>query len=84
MPDFAIHPPVHVTTHPDEPIRSVSAAIKFVRRHDEDRQDPQTIELLARLEGVSNADAADGAGWAFAEWAGERHLLLAVPTPTMP
>jgi len=84
MPDLAIHPPIHVTTHPDEPIRSLSAAVKFVRRHSESRSDPHTIELLARLEGASSEDAADQAGRAFAEWARERKLLLAMPGSAIP
>lgn len=58
MPDLAIHPPIHVTTHPDEPIRSVSAAAKFVRRHAGEQPDPPTLELLAVLEGASSAEAA--------------------------
>ncbi len=84
MRDLAIHPPIHVTTHPDEPIRSLSAAVKFVRRHREGQQDPGTIALLAQLEGASDVEAADAAGRAFAEWARAHNLLLAMPSQTAP
>src|SRR5258708_33384843 len=33
MAELAIHPPVHLVTHPDEPVRSLEAAAKIVRRH---------------------------------------------------
>jgi hypothetical protein len=33
MGELAIHPPVHVSTHPDEPIRTLDAATEFVLRH---------------------------------------------------
>jgi hypothetical protein len=86
MPDLAIHPPIHVSTHPDEPIRSLSAAAKFVRRHvaAHSQQDPATIELLARLDGASDEKAADAAGRAFAEWARQHNFLLAMPGSTTP
>jgi len=84
MRDLAIHPPIHVTTHPDEPIRGLSAAAKFVRRHVDAQapQDPGTIELLALLDGASDEQAADATGRAFAQWAQEHNLLLAMPSST--
>jgi len=33
MAEHAIHPPIHLVTHPDEPIRSLEAAAKVIRRH---------------------------------------------------
>jgi hypothetical protein len=36
MASLAIHPPVHLTLHPDEPIRTVDDALKVVLRHARD------------------------------------------------
>jgi len=33
MAERAIHPPIHLVTHLDEPIRSLEAAAKVIRRH---------------------------------------------------
>jgi hypothetical protein len=79
MLDLAIHPPVHVLTHPDEPIRSVHAAAKFVRRHLEGGIDPSAEMLLNQLETAETSEEADTAGSAFREWAEQEGLLLVPP-----
>jgi hypothetical protein len=78
MAEHAIHPPVHLVIHPDEPIRSLEAAAKVVRRHAGEHPDRRTEGLLHRMEGVTTADEADAAGIAFRAWA-ESHGLLLVP-----
>ena len=84
MPELAIHPPVHLTLHPDEPIRSVEAAIKVIERHLETQPDPPSIELVARLRAIDTPDRSAEASLAFARWARERGLLLSPPTETRP
>ena len=79
MPDLAIHPPIHVVTHPDEPIRSVEAAAKFVRRHMEGRLDAQAEALARELETASTPEEADRAGRRFAAWTQASGLLLVPP-----
>jgi hypothetical protein len=78
MAEFAIHPPVHLVTHPDEPIRSLEAAAKVVRRHAGTHPDPKTDSLLRRLEVASSPEEAETAGNAFRTWA-EAHGLLLIP-----
>jgi hypothetical protein len=79
MAEFAIHPPVHLRIHPDEPIRSLDAAAKVVHRHAGDHPDQRTEALIRRLESVSTPEAADAAGNAFRDWAAEHRLLLVPP-----
>ncbi len=79
MAEFAIHPPVHVVTHPDEPIRSVEAAAKFVIRHLRGRIDADADALVRRLEGARTSDEADEAGRRFREWAKQHGVLLVPP-----
>jgi hypothetical protein len=79
MAELAIHPPVHVITHPDEPVRSLEAAATFVRRHGGDLTEPHTQGLLYRLERASSPEEADDAGRAFRAWAEMHHLLLVPP-----
>jgi hypothetical protein len=84
MADLAIHPPVHVTPHPDEPIRSVHAAAQFIRRHSAEQLDQTSLELVRRLESANDERSAELAGRAFAQWAQERGLLVAPPVDTRP
>ncbi len=77
MGELAIHPPVHVVTHPDEPIRSLEAAARFVERHG--KGDPAAAVLLNQLRAATTVDAADAAGMAFRAWAKTRGLLLVPP-----
>jgi hypothetical protein len=82
MAEFAIHPPVHLRIHPDEPIRSLEAALKVVQRHAGEHLDRRTESLLHRLESASTPQEADAAGNAFRAWAGEHGLLLIPPEDT--
>jgi hypothetical protein len=79
MAEFAIHPPVHLVIHPDEPIRSLEAAATVVRRHSGEHLDASTSNLLQRIERASTPEQADDAGRAFRAWAGARGLLLVPP-----
>jgi divalent metal cation (Fe/Co/Zn/Cd) transporter len=79
MAEYAIHPPVHVLSHPDEPIRSVEAAAKFIERYMRGRTDAESVTLVHRLERVNTSDEADAAGRQFRQWAEKEHLLLVPP-----
>ena len=78
MAEHAIHPPIHLVMHPDEPIRSLEAAAKVVRRHAGEHPDRNTEGLLQRIEAASTTEQADAAGNAFRAWA-QAHGLLLVP-----
>ena len=78
MAALAIHPPVHLVRHPDEPVRSLEAAAKVVRRNAGETPDRTTEGLLRRLEAAATPEQADEAGQAFRAWA-EAHGLLLVP-----
>jgi adenosylmethionine-8-amino-7-oxononanoate aminotransferase len=88
MAELAIHPPVHLVIHPDEPIRSLEAALKVVQRHAGENRDHRTQGLIRRLESASTPEEADEAGKAFRAWAEEHGLLLVPPedaaTPAPP
>jgi hypothetical protein len=79
MPQHAIHPPIHLVIHPDEPIRSLEAAAKVIRRHAGDRPDGKAQELLHWIKGASTLEEADTAGKAFRAWAEAEGLLLVPP-----
>jgi len=79
MANLALHPPVHVLTHPEEPIRSLEAAAKFVRRQVEGRIDPGAEMLVKQLEAAETIEQGDAAGNAFREWAEQEGLLLIPP-----
>ena len=78
MAALAIHPPVHLVTHPAEPVRSLEAAAKIVRRHAGEPRDRTTEGLLHRIEAAATPEQADEAGKAFRAWA-EAHGLLLIP-----
>jgi hypothetical protein len=78
MAELAIHPPVHLVMHPDEPVRSLEAAAKIVRRHAGEPMDRTTEGLLHRLETAATPQQADEVGKAFRAWA-EAHGLLLIP-----
>ncbi len=78
MAEHAIHPPIHLVMHPDEPIRSLEAAAKVVRRHAGEHPDRNAQVLLNRIEAASTSEQADDAGKAFRAWA-QAHGLLLVP-----
>jgi hypothetical protein len=84
MASFAIHPPVHLTIHPDEPIRTIEAAAKVVARHMPDRPDPATRQLVDALTSARTPDQADAAGRLFMQWVERNGLLLAPPATISP
>jgi hypothetical protein len=79
MPQHAIHPPIHLIIHPDEPIRSLEAAAKVIRRHAGDHLDRKAEELLHRIKGALTPEDADATGRAFRAWAEAEGLLLVPP-----
>jgi hypothetical protein len=79
MGELAIHPPVHLVIHPDEPIRSLEAAAKVVRRHAREHLDPEAEALLHRIESAATPEQADEAGAAFRAWAEAEGMLLVPP-----
>jgi len=79
MAEHAIHPPIHLVMHPDEPIRSLEAAAKVVRRHAGEHPDRNEQGLLERIEAAATTEQADAAGKAFRVWAQARGLLLVPP-----
>jgi hypothetical protein len=79
MAELAIHPPVHLTLHPDEPIRSLEAALRVVRRHAGEAPNPLTERVIHRLETAATPEQADEAGKAFRAWAEAQGLLLIPP-----
>src|SRR5262245_19868487 len=50
MANVAIHPPVHLTIHPNEPIRTVEDAVKVITRHARDPEGRETQALLVPPE----------------------------------
>jgi len=79
MAEHAIHPPIHLVIHPDEPIRSLEAAAKVIRRHAGDHLDRKAQELLHWIKGASTLEEADAVGKAFRAWAEAEGLLLVPP-----
>jgi hypothetical protein len=79
MASLAIHPPVHLTIHPDEPIRTVEDAIKIVQRHAPDRQSRETQRLVAALSHAQSQEQADRVAVSFRSWAQAEGLLLVPP-----
>jgi hypothetical protein len=77
--EHAIHPPIHLVTHPDEPIRSLEAAAKVIRRHAGDYLDRNAQDLLQQIKHASTLQEADAAGNAFRAWAEAQGLLLVPP-----
>jgi hypothetical protein len=75
---IALHPPVHLTIHPDEPIRSVDDAVKVVERHG-DLRDPSAQAVVLELTRARSQDEVEAAGNVFREWARSRGLLLVPP-----
>jgi hypothetical protein len=79
MAEHAIHPPIHLASHPDEPIRSLEAAAKVVRRHALGHLDRKAERLLHRIEAALTAEQAEAPGKAFRDWARAEGLLLVPP-----
>jgi hypothetical protein len=76
---IAIHPPVHLVIHPDEPIRSVDDAVKVVERHARSPRDPTAKALMLELTRARTQDEVEAAGNIFREWARAEGLLLVPP-----
>ncbi|MBV9239401.1 MAG: hypothetical protein JOZ94_26485 [Xanthobacteraceae bacterium] len=79
MASLAIHPPVHLTLHPDEPIRTVEDAIKVVLRHARDAESQETQRLVAALNHAQSQEQADQVAVLFRDWAQAEGLLLVPP-----
>ena len=79
MAEYAIHPPIHLVTHPDEPIRSIEAAANVIRHHAGNRLDLNAQDLLQQVKRVSTLGEAEAAGKAFRNWAQAQGLLLVPP-----
>jgi hypothetical protein len=79
MASLAIHPPVHLTLHPDEPIRTVDDALKVVLRHARDPENRQTQRLITALNHASSQEQADRVAVLFRNWARDEDLLLVPP-----
>jgi hypothetical protein len=79
MASIAIHPPLHLTIHPDEPIRTVEDAVKVVTRHARDPESRETQKLLHALNNARTPEQADRVANAFRNWARAEGLLLVPP-----
>ena len=84
MPEHAIHPPIHLVTHSDEPIRSLEAAAKVIRRHAGDHLDHKAEDVLRQIKRATTLEQADAAGEAFRAWAEAQGLLLVPPEDGTP
>lgn len=76
---IAIHPPVHLVIHPDEPIRTVDDAIKIVERHASDTSARDVQQLLQQLTRAKTGEEVETAGRLFRDWAQRTGLLLVPP-----
>src|SRR5437879_7249021 len=76
MPETALNEPVHLKTHPDEPVRSLDAAAKVIRRHAHGELDAKAKAVLRRMADASSPKAIAEAGEAFRAWAKAEGLLL--------
>jgi hypothetical protein len=81
MPDFAIHPPVHIGK-PELIVRSIEQAADFVRKCAMEKPDGDTARLLETFHNVQSPEQANDAGRAFKSWLEKRELLLAPPDAT--
>ena len=79
MPETALDHPVHLKSHPDEPVRSLDAAAKVVRRHTADRLDAKAQAVLRAIADASTPQGRATAAEAFRRWAADEGLLLIPP-----
>lgn len=79
MPNFAIHPPLHIRGTPDRLIRSIGEATSFVKNFQTSSIDASSPALLGRLASVGNPKQAEAVSHAFKIWLKERSLLLVPP-----
>jgi hypothetical protein len=61
MIDFAIHPPIYILGRDGVFVRSTGQAAAFVRQHLQRQLDGSAVQVLGRLESVSNARDAQQA-----------------------
>ena len=52
MAEKALDQPVHLNIHPDEPVRSLDAAAKIIRRHTAGRIDERAQIVLRAIAGA--------------------------------
>lgn len=76
---LAIHPPVHLTIHHDEPIRTVDDALKVIERHAGESADGRSQDVMAALARARTPAQVESAATAFRRWAYEEGLLLVPP-----
>ncbi len=79
MPETALPSIVHLKAHADEPIRSLEAAAKFVRRHALENNASQVSGLLRDLEQAQRPHEIARATQAFRLWAASHGFLLIPP-----
>jgi hypothetical protein len=79
MAEHTIHPPIHLVMHPEEPIRSLEAAAKVIRRHAGEHLDRNAETLLRQIKSAKTLEQAEAAGKAFRAWAEAEGLLLVPP-----
>lgn len=79
MAGIALHPPVHLIIHPEEPIRSVDDAVKVIERHARDPQSPEAQALMLELSRARTPVEIGRAVQVFREWAADEGLLLVPP-----
>jgi hypothetical protein len=79
MAEKALDQPVHLNTHPDEPVRSLDAAAKIIHRHTAGRIDEKAQKVLRTIADASSPRGIVAASGAFRRWAKEEGLLLVPP-----
>ncbi len=79
MPETALPSVVHLKAHADEPIRTLEAAAKYVRRHAFEGDQATVNALLRDLEYARRPHEIARATQAFRRWAAKQGLLLVPP-----
>jgi hypothetical protein len=82
MAALAIHPPVHLTLYPSEPIRTVETAADVVRHYAQQHPAATVGRVIFSLEHATNQEEADAAGEVFRAWARHEGLLVTPPEDT--
>jgi hypothetical protein len=65
MPEKALDQPVHLNIHPDEPVRSLDAAAKIIRRHTAGRIDEKAQAVLRAIAEATSPHGVAAASGAF-------------------
>ena len=84
MPGLALREPIHLTTHPDAPIRSVDDAVKVIERHGRAPYTPEAQALMLELTRAASPEELARATNVFREWAADQGLLLVPPEDEPP